>query len=400
MKERLLKEIQKGSKSATMKKHVITYLIYNENATITDLSKSMNLSIPTVTKVIDEMHEEGYIDEYGKLETSGGRHPILYGLNADSGYFIGVDLKWDSLNIGIINFKGDLLKLQMGIPFQKENTMDCVEELCKQIELFIEHLTIQKEKIMNINISIGGRVNPELGYCHSFFNFGERPIADILTERMNIDVSIENDSRTMLYGEYIKGAVKGAQNVLFINVGWGLGMSMLIEGKMYKGKSGFSGEFGHNHGYDNQKICHCGKKGCLETEISCSALYHSFFDHLKAGETSIILAEKTIDEITLDDIFNAINREDLLAIELVEDIGEQLGLNIGKLINIFNPDKVIIGGEMSRAGDFLLQPVISAVRKYTLSLMSRDSEIVLSKLKDQAGVIGACLLSRSKLFDA
>ena len=131
MKERLLKEIQKGSKSATMKKHVITYLIYNENATITDLSKSMNLSIPTVTKVIDEMHEEGYIDEYGKLETSGGRHPILYGLNADSGYFIGVDLKWDSLNIGIINFKGDLLKLQMGIPFQKENTMDCVEELCK-----------------------------------------------------------------------------------------------------------------------------------------------------------------------------------------------------------------------------------------------------------------------------
>ena len=400
MKERLLKEIQKGSKSATMKKHVITYLIYNENATITDLSKSMNLSIPTVTKVIDEMHEEGYIDEYGKLETSGGRHPILYGLNADSGYFIGVDLKWDSLNIGIINFKGDLLKLQMGIPFQKENTMDCVEELCKQIELFIEHLTIQKEKIMNINISIGGRVNPELGYCHSFFNFGERPIADILTERMNIDVSIENDSRTMLYGEYIKGAVKGAQNVLFINVGWGLGMSMLIEGKMYKGKSGFSGEFGHNHGYDNQKICHCGKKGCLETEISCSALYHSFIDHLKAGETSIILAEKTIDEITLDDIFNAINREDLLAIELVEDIGEQLGLNIGKLINIFNPDKVIIGGEMSRAGDFLLQPVISAVRKYTLSLMSRDSEIVLSKLKDQAGVIGACLLSRSKLFDS
>lgn len=117
MKERLLKEIQKGSKSATMKKHVITYLIYNENATITDLSKSMNLSIPTVTKVIDEMHEEGYIDEYGKLETSGGRHPILYGLNADSGYFIGVDLKWDSLNIGIINFKGDLLKLQMGIPY-------------------------------------------------------------------------------------------------------------------------------------------------------------------------------------------------------------------------------------------------------------------------------------------
>lgn len=108
----------------------------------------------------------------------------------------------------------------------------------------------------------------------------------------------------------------------------------------------------------------------------------------------------SIEEITLDDIFSAINREDLLAIELVEQIGQQLGFHIGSLINTFNPDMVIIGGEMSRAGDFLLQPVISAIRKYTLSLMSRDSEIVLSKLKDQACVIGSCLLSRSKLFEA
>ena len=243
-------------------------------------------------------------------------------------------------------------------------------------------------------------VNPELGYIHSFFNFGERPLAEILTERLKIETSIDNDSRTMLYGENIKGVVKGVKNVLFINIGWGLGMGIMIDGKLYKGKSGFSGEIGHTYGYDNQIICHCGKKGCVETEVSCSALYRKFIEHLQAGETSIILSEKDIEEITLDDIFSAINREDLLAIELVEQIGQQLGFHIGSLINTFNPDMVIIGGEMSRAGDFLLQPVISAIRKYTLSLMSRDSEIVLSKLKDQACVIGSCLLSRSKLFEA
>ena len=104
MKERLLEEIQKGSKGAVMKKHIITYLIYNENSTITDLAKDMDLSIPTVTKIIDEMHEQGYIDEYGKLETNGGRHPILYGLNTDSGYFVGVDVTWNSINIGISSF--------------------------------------------------------------------------------------------------------------------------------------------------------------------------------------------------------------------------------------------------------------------------------------------------------
>lgn len=399
MKERLLEELQKGSKGAVMKKHIITYLIYNENSTITDLAKDMDLSIPTVTKVVDEMYEQGYIDEYGKLETSGGRHPILYGLNTDSAYFVGVDVTWNCVNIGIINFKGDILKLQMGIPFERRDTLECIDELCHYIQNFINGLTLDQEKILHINVTLCGRVNPELGYCHSFFNFGERPLAEILTERLKIDTSIDNDSRAMLYGECIKGVVRGAKNVLFINIGWGLGMGIMIDGKLYKGKSGFSGEVGHTYGYDNQIICHCGKKGCVETEVSYSALYRKFIEHLQAGETSIILAEKKIEDITLDDIFNAVNREDLLAIELVEQIGQQLGFHIGSLINIFNPDMVIIGGQMSRAGDFLLQPVISAVRKYTLSLMSRDSEIVLSKLKDQACVIGSCLLSRSTLFE-
>lgn len=400
MKEQLLDEIQKGSKGVMMKKHIITYLIYNENSTITDLAKNMDLSIPTVTKIIDEMHEQGYIDEYGKLETSGGRHPILYGLNTDSGYFIGVDMKWNSLNIGIINFKGDLLKLQMGIPFERTDTMECIDRLCAHVTSFINGLdTVKKEKILHINVSLCGRVNPDSGYSHSFFNFGEHPLAEILSKKLNADVSIDNDSRCMLYGEYIKGVVKGAKNVLFINIGWGLGMGIMIDGKLYKGKSGFSGEIGHTYGYDNQIICHCGKKGCVETQNSCSALYRLFIEHLKAGENSIVLSEKNIEEITLEDIFSAIAREDVLSIELVEQIAKELGLQIGNLINVFNPDMVIIGGEMSKAGDFLLQPIISSVRKYTLSLMTRDSEIVLSKLKDQAGVIGSCLLARSKLFE-
>ena len=199
MKEQLLADIQKGSKSAIMKKHIITYLIYNENSTITDLAKDMDLSIPTVTKVIDEMHEQGYIDEYGKLETSGGRHPILYGLNPDSAYFIGVSITWNSLHIGLINFKGDLLKLQMGIHIERQDTMACIDKICRHIETFIDGLSISKERIIHINVALCGRVNPELGYSHSFFNFGERPLAEILTERIHIEVSIENDSRAMLY---------------------------------------------------------------------------------------------------------------------------------------------------------------------------------------------------------
>ena len=107
MGDKLLKEIEKGSKLAVMKKRIITHYIYNGSSTITDLAKEMDLSVPTVTKFIDEMCEDGYINDYGKLETSGGRHPSLYGLNAESGYFVGVEVRQFSIHLGLINFKGD-----------------------------------------------------------------------------------------------------------------------------------------------------------------------------------------------------------------------------------------------------------------------------------------------------
>lgn len=394
----LLEEIRKGSKSAMMKQRIITHLIYNGSSTITDLSKDMDLSVPTVTKFVDEMCAEGYVNDYGKLETSGGRHPSLYGLNSESGYFIGVEVKWYALNIGVINFKGDVVQLQMDIPFKLEDTPECLELLCRHIEDFMAGLAIDKNKLLGINVVLCGRVNPELGYSYSFFNFGGTSLSSAMTERLKVDVSIDNDGRAMLYGEFMKGVVKGQRHVIFINVSWGLGMSIIIDGKLYQGKSGFAGEFGHNYGYDNQVICNCGKRGCIETEVSCSALYRKFIEHLRNGENSVVLAGKTVDEITLQDVFEAIAKEDLLAIELVEEIASQLGLHVAAIINVFNPEMVILGGDLSCAGDYLLQPIITAVRKYTLNLMNRDSDIVLSKLKDRAGVIGACLLARSKMF--
>lgn len=394
----LLEEIRKGSKSAMMKQRIITHLIYNGSSTITDLSKDMDLSVPTVTKFVDEMCAEGYVNDYGKLETSGGRHPSLYGLNSESGYFIGVEVKWYALNIGVINFKGDVVQLQMDIPFKLEDTPECLELLCQHIENFMAGLAIDKNKLLGINVVLCGRVNPELGYSYSFFNFGGTSLSSAMTERLKVDVSIDNDGRAMLYGEFMKGVVKGQRHVIFINVSWGLGMSIIIDGKLYQGKSGFAGEFGHNYGYDNQVICNCGKRGCIETEVSCSALYRKFIEHLRNGENSVVLTGKTVDEITLQDVFEAIAKEDLLAIELVEEIASQLGLHVAAIINVFNPEMVILGGDLSCAGDYLLQPIITAVRKYTLNLMNRDSDIVLSKLKERAGVVGACLLARSKMF--
>ena len=370
MKQHLLKEIEVGTKNALLKKKIITHYIYNGSSTITDLAKELDLSVPTVTKFISEMCEEGYINDYGKLETSGGRYPSLYGLNPESGYFIGVDIKKFAINIGLINFKGDMVELKMNIPFKSENTSEALEELCKLILQFIKKVDIDNDKILNININVSGRVNPESGYSFSQFNFEERPLAEVLTEKIGFRVTIDNDTRAMTYGEYMKGCVKGEKDIIFVNVSWGLGIGIIIDGKIYTGKSGFSGEFGHTNVFDNEIICHCGKKGCLETEASGSALHRILIERIQNGESSIlsnrILSKDNV--LTLDEIIASVNKEDLLCIEIVEEIGQKLGKQIAGLINIFNPELVIIGGTLSLTGDYITQPIKTAVRKYSLNL--------------------------------
>lgn len=148
-------------------------------------------------------------------------------------------------------------------------------------------------------------------------------------------------------------------------------------------------------------MCHCGKKGCLETEASGSALHRILLERIANGEESILShrAKDTENILTLDEIIDAINKEDLLCIEIIEEIGQKLGKQIAGLINLFNPELVIIGGTISQTGDYILQPIKSAVRKYSLNLVSQDSTIALSKLKSKAGVIGACMLARSRTFE-
>jgi glucokinase-like ROK family protein len=347
------------------------------------------------------MCTEGYINDYGKLETNGGRHPNIYGLNPESGYFIGVDMKKDGLDIGLINFKGDMMELRSDIPYNFANNMESMDEMCRLIRDFIDNIKIDKSKILALNLNISGRVNPDEGYSYSIFNFDERPLTDILTEKIGYKVCIDNDTRAMTYGEYLQGCVKGERDVIFVNVSWGLGVGIIIDGKLYKGKSGFSGEFGHVSTFDNEIICHCGKKGCLETEASGSALYRILLERIGNGENSI-LSDRVADKkkpLTLTEIINAVNKEDMLCIEIVDEIGQKLGKQIAGLINLFNPEMVIIGGALSLTGDYLIQPLKSAIRKYSLNLVNKDSIIAISKLRSKAGVVGACMLARSRMFE-
>ena len=148
-------------------------------------------------------------------------------------------------------------------------------------------------------------------------------------------------------------------------------------------------------------ICHCGKKGCLETEASGSALHRILIERIRRGERSI-LSDRVLNvknPLTLNEIIEAVNKEDLLCIDILEEIGLKLGKHIAGLINLFNPELVIIGGTLAQTDEYILQPIKISVRKYSLNLVSKDSIIVLSKLKGKAGVMGACMLARSHVLE-
>ena len=388
-----------GGKNAILKKQIIALCVNEGDYSIADLSKELNTSIPTITKLVGELIEEGFIVDMGKQGTTGGRRPSIYGLNPSAGYFVGIDVRKDSIGIAVTDFKGQITDVVSDVQFTLLNTESSLRELCGTVKDYLRRSNIPTEKVRAYGINLTGRVNHETGYCFTYFIGEDRPIGAFMEDELEAPVFVENDSRAMTYGEYICGVAGNEKNMLFINVSWGLGMGMIVDGKLSYGKSGYSGEIGHFPFMDNNQICHCGKTGCLETGASGSAIHRMFIEKLEEGRASLLAeAYRNGEKISLQDILNAVAEEDVLAIEIVEKTGATLGRAIAGLINIFNPELVVIGGIVSKAKDYLLLPVKSTIQKHSLNLVSKDTVIKFSKLGEKAGPIGACMLSRSRLL--
>ncbi|MFL5788901.1 MAG: ROK family protein [Flavisolibacter sp.] len=385
-------------KNINLKKAVLSYFANIGNATIADLSKELNLSPPKVTNLLNDLIEDGMVQDNGKIDSVGGRKPVLYGLIPDSALFIGVDVKKSHLNIGLSDLHKNIVQSAEKLPYKLDNSKQSLDDLCELIEQFIQNAPVPREKILGIGINLSGRINKDSGYSYSFFYFEEEPLAKIIESRLGIRVFLENDSRAMAYGEYSSGVVKAERDVLFLNLDYGIGLGIVIDGQLYYGKSGYSGEFGHIPFFDNEILCHCGKKGCLETEASGWALVRIFREKLKEGYSSSLTSDKTPDEIQMDDIIYAANHDDVLAIELIEKIGSHIGRGIAQLINLFNPQLVILGGSLSATGEYIRLPIKSAMNKYSLNLVNNDTQLKMSKLGEYAGIIGACLLVRNKVL--
>ena len=386
-------------KNAVLKRRIIGLCINEGDYSLADLSKELNTSIPTITKLVGELISDGFLEDMGKQGTNGGRRPSIYGLRASAGHFIGIDSRRNQLNIAVVDFKGNLTDYLPHIEYHVENSEESFRNLCRTINRILKDNEIDTDKILAYGVNLTGRVNIETGYCFSYFIGEDKPIASVLEDEWGKPVFIENDSRAMTYGEYICGVANNENNMLFINISWGLGMGMIIDGRLSYGKSGFSGEIGHFPFLNNNQICHCGKTGCLETGASGSAICRIFMEKLSQGRTSMLSEKYNRGEnINIEEIIDAVQEEDVLAIEVIEEIGTTLGRAIAGLINLFNPELIVLGGNVAETKEYLLLPIRSAIQKHSLNIINSDTSIRFSKLGSKAGAIGSCMLSRSKLL--
>ena len=386
-------------KNALIKRDILKLCINHDNSSISYFSKELGISVPTITKLIGELMDEGFLLDEGKIGTSGGRRPSIYGLDPNAGFFVGIDIARHHFHVAITDFKGNLLHYLEDIEFVLKSDGASFREMCRMVKDRVMAAGIPWIKVLAVGVSLTGRVNPEQGYSLTYFVSDDIPLKDIFQRELSVPVNVENDSRALTYGEYMSLGRHADRNMIAINLSWGLGMGMILDGQLYYGKSGFSGEIGHFPLLDNDIMCRCGKVGCLETGASGSALHRILTEKLKSGRrSSLYRIYRDKGDIELSEILDAILKGDVLAIQSIGEIGETLGRGIAGIINIFNPGLVVIGGRLIVGGEHLTLPIRTAVNRLSMERVAADTKIRLSTLGRKAIVIGDCLLARKKLL--
>lgn len=388
-----------GQKWHVLRQSIVKRLLSTGNATIAELGADLQSSVPTVTKAVNELLIEEYVIDMGKITNSGGRRPSLYSINPTCAYFLGIEVGRSSLSIGLQNIKNEFVSLELGISFVLENTQESLLELCSLINTFIEDSLVEKKMIVGACINLSGRINSMEGFSYNFFFSENRPLNETISEQLGLPVRLENDTRAMAFGEYREGVVDEEQNVIYVNYSWGVAIGIITDGNLYYGKSGYSGEFGHSNIFDNGILCQCGKIGCLETEISGWSLVNQFKEAIKEGKQSKIVLDENATSLQHHTIImGALQQEDSLCVELVSKQSEKMGRYLSMILNIFNPELLVIGGDFSQLGGYVLLPIQSALKKYSLGLVNRDVKLKKSSLGLRAGVIGACCVVKEKML--
>ncbi|MDQ0496726.1 ROK family glucokinase [Paenibacillus brasilensis] len=311
--------------------------------------------------------------------------------------YVGVDLGGTAIKVGICNENGQLLHTYEG-PTETDKGVDVV---ISNIEKYVRHIVEQSpyewDQLMGVGAGVAGFTNVRNGIIVLAPNIGFRdvPIRALLEERIGKPVKIDNDANVAALGEAWAGAGKGIDNCVCYTLGTGVGGGIIINGKIYQGFSGMAGEIGHMSVVPDLEAiqCGCGKMGCLETVSSATGIIRMAKDAVERGDRTSLALE---DQIAAKEVFDAAKAGDEVALRIVNRAAFYLGKSMAAVAAVLNPELFIIGGGVSKAGDFLFEEMRRVYTKQAPEPLQQGVSIVPAVLGNDAGIVGAAgLLLRS-----
>lgn len=382
------------------KKDIIGFLYKMGELSKPEICRLTNMTTPTISRMIEELIGEGWVRDQGQGASIGGKRPHIFSLNPDAAYIMGVDVGRIHLKIAIFNLQKEVIgeiKVYPSILEEGKSNEENIRYIREKIDRTLTDLHIPYPKIKVAGFAIPGLIDID-GTSYTYFTYENTNIKKVLENELGLPVFIDNDSKIMAMAEHTFGVAKSIPNALCISVNECIGLGMILNSQPYTGYKGMAGEFGHIRISGLSEQCYCGKIGCLETVASGRAIIKTAKEAIKNNVKTAIQTLAGDKEITLEIIIKAAQQDDIFAIDLLQKAGEKIGEGISTLIHLFNPQVLVIGGEIADAGELIIMPIQQILNKYTLTRLKNQCEIKLSDLNSHSTIMGTLMVVMKNLY--
>jgi N-acetylglucosamine repressor len=374
-----------------IRSNLLLHLYQSGDTSINKMARLFHASIPSATGIVNELMREGWITETGTGPARAGRPPVLYGLNAKKYLTLIMDINRHDTQLVIFDLHNQLI-LRRKVDIRLDDSATFLEGLFKSTDDFLKSNNISHSKLWGIGVSMPGLINSSQGINLTYLNLTPPgvPLVDFLKKHFQLPVCLFNDTKATTIGEHRFGFAMEKSQVLTINIDWGVGLGIIINGEVFNGASGFAGELGHIQVKPDGLLCHCGKIGCLDTITSALALIRQAKEGISSGRATILtqIVNNNLDLLDTSHIIEAVHAGDEFSIDLLSTVGTELGKGLATAVHLFNPEVIIVGGLLAEAGPFISNPIEQAINKYCLSDFKNSLSIHISKLGAKARLLG------------
>lgn len=383
--EDLLRDIE-GAKTAIKRKSALNKvklmmtLFDKEMLTLGELVQEMGLSFPTMNSLLLDLQKRKLIISKEKGESIGGRKPILYQLNDNVFNVLCVQVERFAVRMIVIDNNNNVLFEPKTYTLDISTDANDIEDIANIISQYYQDLQIKEEQISAIGLSMPGLVNFKQRTNETFYSNNSFNISAYFKQKFNKHIAVINDVKGVALSELAYGVAENKQNVLVILMDWGIGLGLIIDGKVYMGNQGFAGEMGHMAFVDDGELCYCGKRGCLETIASGVYLVNQARMDIEKGTPTLLKNLTNLADLQPQHIIEVANQGDQYAIDLISNLGNNLGKAISLLIQILNPEAVVLSGKFAKAGSLITIPIQQSLNKYTMNAIRQKCDIKLSSL--------------------